>query len=137
MAEAAEEALIKIEAVLPEEEQRAASSVHVHALQAAGLDDETRERLDHLEVAANDRRRLDICYRTEDGTESERVIRPLGIWFWGKVWTLVAWCEMRNAFRMFRVDRMYNIEDCGPFWHEPGKRLTDFFVEERCRSHTE
>jgi hypothetical protein len=27
---------------------------------------------------------------------SDRVVRPLGLWFWGKVWTLVAWCELRG-----------------------------------------
>ena len=137
MAEAAEEALVKIEAVLPEEERRAAAAVQVHALQGWGLDDETRVKLDRLEAAANDQMRLDIAYRTEDGLETERVVRPLGIWFWGKVWTLVAWCEMREGFRMFRVDRILSMEDCGPFRHEAGKRLSDFYAMDKHRSQNQ
>lgn len=131
MAEAAEEALIKIEAVLPDEERRQAAAVQVHALPAHGLPDDARRLLDKLEAAANERRRLDISYATEGGTESERVIRPLGIWFWGKVWTLVAWCELRGDFRMFRVDRIGKIEDAGTFREESGKRLVDFYARER------
>ena len=33
-------------------------------------------------------------------------VRPLGLWFWGKVWTLIAWCELRGDFRAFRIDRI-------------------------------
>ncbi|MBK9573277.1 MAG: WYL domain-containing protein [Rhodoferax sp.] len=40
------------------------------------------------------------------GTVSQRSVRPLGCFYWGKVWTLAAWCEMRHGFRSFRLDRM-------------------------------
>jgi len=131
MAEAAEEALIKIGAVLPEPERDRAERVQVHAFQTGGLDDATRARLDRLERAADTRTRLSIAYKTEDGTDSERTIRPLGLWFWGKVWTLVGWCELRNDFRMFRVDRIGEMEDVGTFRPEPGKRLQDFYACQR------
>ncbi len=52
------------------------------------------------------RRRLVIGYRDAEGGETERAVRPLGLWFWGRVWTLVAWCELRRDFRMFRLDRI-------------------------------
>ena len=31
---------------------------------------------------------------------------PAGLLYWGKVWTLSAWCELRNDFRGFRIDRV-------------------------------
>ena len=31
---------------------------------------------------------------------------PLGLYFWGSVWTLGAWCELRQDFRNFRLDRI-------------------------------
>lgn len=128
MAEAAEEALVKIGAVLPEPERESADRVQVHAFQTGILDEATRHRLDRLEAAAEARTRLAIAYRTEDGRDSERTVRPLGLWFWGKVWTLVAWCELRDDFRMFRVDRIGAMEDAGRFRAEAGKRLQDFFA---------
>jgi predicted DNA-binding transcriptional regulator YafY len=38
--------------------------------------------------------------------ESARDARPLGLYFWGKKWTLAAWCESRADYRSFRPDRM-------------------------------
>lgn len=128
MAEAAEEALVKIRAVLPEDARQNAAKVQVHAFQMPVLDQDTRKRLDLLEAAIEAQTRLDIAYVTEDGTLSNRTIRPLGLWFWGKVWTLVAWCELRDDFRMFRADRISAQSQAGPFKQERGKRLSDFYA---------
>ena len=77
---------------------------------------------------------LDLCYCDETGRETRRAIRPLGLWFWGKVWTLVAWCELRGDFRMFRIDRMLALEEAGrSFKPEPGRRLVDFYRQMECR----
>jgi predicted DNA-binding transcriptional regulator YafY len=55
-------------------------------------------------------------------------VRPLGLWFWGKVWTLVAWCEMRSDFRAFRIDRIAAIIPAGRGYKpERGKQLADFY----------
>ena len=127
MAAAAEEALVKINAVLPKDLADRSQSVQVHAFQWTSLDDDTRHRLDALESATDSRTRLDIRYLDEEGRETERVIRPLGLWFWGKVWTLVAWCEFRQDFRMFRVDRIAAHEASGTFKPEPDKSLAAFY----------
>jgi predicted DNA-binding transcriptional regulator YafY len=37
---------------------------------------------------------------------TRRRVWPLGLFFYGPVWLLAAWCELRQDFRMFRVDRM-------------------------------
>lgn len=126
-ARAAEEALIKIEAVLPAAERYRVARTEIHApdgMMAAG----DRVHFDVLERAADRADVVSIHYRDEQGTQSERDIRPLGLWFWGKVWTLVAWCELRNDFRTFRLDRITSIEACGRrFRPEPGKTLKDFY----------
>ncbi len=131
MAEAAEEALVKIRAVLPDSERELARSVQVHAFQMPELDDATRARLDTLEDAIEGRLRLTIDYETGEGVSTTRVIRPLGLWFWGKVWTLVAWCELREDFRMFRADRMDIITTGDRFRDERGKKLSDFYAAHR------
>ncbi|MDD9976257.1 MAG: WYL domain-containing protein, partial [Boseongicola sp.] len=133
MAEAAEEALVKIRAVLPDSARHRASTVQVHAFQMPELDDDTRTRLDQIEQAIETHTRLIIDYETEDGTSSSRTIRPLGLWFWGKVWTLVAWCELREDFRMFRADRMTINALSSVFRDERGKALTDFYARNPSR----
>ncbi len=127
MAEAAEEALIKINSVLPDDARARAESVQVHAFQMTGLDDETRARLDRLEKATDKRTQLTITYEDDSGNATSRTIRPLGLWFWGKVWTLVAWCELRENFRMFRVDRIKSETVDGVFRAEPDKSLSAFY----------
>ncbi len=131
MALAAEEALTKIAAVLPEAERRRAAAVQVHAMTMPEMDDALRERIDTLERATDDRTRLKIGYAGADGAETSRHIRPLGLWFWGNVWTLVAWCELRNDFRMFRLDRMISVAANGTFRPERAKSLTAFHAIQR------
>jgi predicted DNA-binding transcriptional regulator YafY len=127
MARAAEEALVKIEAVLPEAERRRAGQIEIHAV-APEMTADVRERIDRIENAVEKRNRLLISYLDVEGRPTERVVRPLGLWFWGKVWTLVAWCELRDDFRMFRLDRIAGLDDGGaPFRPERGKTLADFY----------
>ncbi|WP_150522924.1 helix-turn-helix transcriptional regulator [Roseibium sediminis] len=127
MARAAEEALVKIDAVLPRNLRLRTDGVEIHAL-AFEMTPEVRELIDLLETASNERRRLSVTYRDAAGADTKRILRPLGLWFWGKVWTLVAWCELRDDFRMFRLDRVGAVLDTGEtFQHEPGKTLKDFY----------
>jgi predicted DNA-binding transcriptional regulator YafY len=44
--------------------------------------------------------------RSRDGAVSERVVRPYHIMPYVRSWQLVAYCELREAVRMFKVDRI-------------------------------
>jgi predicted DNA-binding transcriptional regulator YafY len=71
------------------------------------------------------RRRLRFRYANERGDASERTVRPLAVFFWGRTWTLAAWCEMRVGFRNFRVDRISDPSLGDTFDDEPGRTLRD------------
>lgn len=127
MARSAEEAMIKIDAVIPEKTRVRQSEIEIHAF-APEMTEEVRALIDFLELAADKRKCLSVTYSDAKGKASERVLRPLGLWFWGKVWTLVAWCELRSDFRMFRLDRMTDVKETGDkFRPEQGKTLKDFY----------
>ena len=126
MARAAEEALVKIEAVLPEAERQRARQVEIHAI-AVEMTPAVQVRIDALDAAVEGRRRLILSYVDAHERTTKRIVRPLGLWFWGKIWTLVAWCELRNDFRMFRLDRIADIAPGEPFRPERGKTLADFY----------
>ncbi len=85
-------------------------------------------RSGRLLTAAFERQRLTFKYSNKSGAATERTVRPLGVWFWGLVWTMVAWCETRDDFRVFRVDRLENVERGDPFRDEKGKLLSDFLA---------
>ncbi|MCR4268747.1 YafY family protein [Nitratireductor sp. ZSWI3] len=127
MARAAEEALIKIGTVLPEPERDRIARTEIHTPRWV-VSDMDRQTIDALERAVEARDVLRLDYRDEAGRGSERDVRPLGLWFWGKVWTLVAWCELRGDFRTFRIDRIATIAPAGrTFRPERGKQLADFY----------
>lgn len=128
MAAAAEEALVKIAAVLPDAAKARADAVNIHALNLPAMSDELRARIDQAEGAANTCERLRLTYADESGAMTERIVRPLGLWFWGKVWTMVTWCELRQDFRMFRLDRISTMDPAGRFRPEKGQTLRDFYA---------
>lgn len=131
MAQAAEEALIKIEAVLPDALRQQVAKVQVYALQGPEMTDDLRALLDRIDSFVETRETIRIDYEDQSGTASSRRIRPLGLFFWGKVWTLVAWCELRNDFRMFRLDRIGGAAPCGRFRAERDKTLLAFYARMR------
>ncbi|TCD15471.1 helix-turn-helix transcriptional regulator [Oricola cellulosilytica] len=128
IARAAEEALIKIGAVLPEEERDRLRSVEIHA-PSFMMRDEDRHRLDLMERAAETRHVIRFGYVDGDGKATERAIRPLGLWFWGGRWTCIGWCLLREDFRMFRIDRIQWVESTTEkFAAERGKSIRDFYA---------
>jgi predicted DNA-binding transcriptional regulator YafY len=50
----------------------------------------------------------------------------LGLYFWGGTWTLAAWCETRQDFRTFRVDRFKTWEISEAFPREAGRELEGY-----------
>lgn len=135
MALSAEEALTKIAAVLPEALRDSPDAVAIHAHHGGALNDADRAMIDRLDRATASNTALLIRYKDADGAATERRVRPLGLWFWGKVWTLIAWCDLRNDFRMFRIDRIASLAEAGPFRPERDKTLATFFQNDAHRSH--
>lgn len=92
----------KIDAALPE--QRVAEHQQwVHALTVGTTEDVGWDR---LQQAVSGQRIVELVYRDAQGRTSQRRVWPLGLFYWGGKWTLGAWCELRQQFRDFRLDRM-------------------------------
>lgn len=106
---AARSVLDKTEAVLP---PKLRPRVHDTALFALSLRDSASVRaiMGPIRRAVGERRKLSLRYRDAEEQRSERVVRPLGLYFWGMTWTLGAWCELRQDFRNFRLDRIDEVE---------------------------
>ncbi len=121
----AEGALSKILAVLPATARAAAEALQIFA-PGGRMKPEMSQRLAQLREATENRRKLRLDYLDLSDERSERTIRPLACMFWGPAWTVAAWCELREDFRSFRVDRIQalNALDEG-FRDEPGKTLAD------------
>ncbi len=64
---------------------------------------------EQIRRAIDDRLVADLIYVDEKDRPSSRAICPLGLLFWGDAWTLVAWCLLRDDYRLFRLDRMQEL----------------------------
>lgn len=78
---------------------------------------------DLIRGAIRGERKLDIRYRDESEVETERRIRPLAIIYYVHAMLLVGWCEFREDFRHFRIDRMLSCADAGEDFDGQGDEL--------------
>lgn len=84
-----------------------------------------------LRAAIRARQKLRLTYHSKGDRITTRTIRPLHLDYWGRVWTLTAWCEKREDFRAFRVDLIQSAEALPEmFVDEVGKRLEDYQARE-------
>jgi len=130
---AAHDVLAKVETVLPPPLRSRLSKM---PLLAPGDHAEAPRNVDlaALRRMIREQRKVDLDYRDRNDQVSRRRVWPLGLFFYGPVWLLAAWCELRQDFRMFRVDRM---AEAGwldlRFNPTPGRTLDDFGRQEARR----
>ncbi len=128
LAAAAKRAVARIEAVLPE---RLLPELERKLIMVppSRPDDGVADLLHVLRQSVRLQTKVKFHYQRADGESSVRTVRPLGLAYWGRTWTLVAWCELRDDFRHFRLDRMSRLVESGvKFEQEPGRSLDDFLA---------
>jgi predicted DNA-binding transcriptional regulator YafY len=132
LATAASNVIAKVEAVVPDRLRGYMANTALlapphHSMEPISFD------LAELRRALRSQLKVHFHYCNALGEESERTARPLSLAYFGPVWILAAWCELREDFRSFRLDRIDDFavqED--RFRDEPGKTLHDFLK----RAHT-
>lgn len=128
LADAAANAITKVEAVLPRELGEFMAGTSLFAPPWSYVEP-TEVDLAQIRRALRDRLKIKLAYRDAEASVSDRVIRPLALSYFGPVWLLSGWCEMRAAFRTFRADRIVSAEVLDErFAQEPGKTVRDFLV---------
>src|SRR6201981_1993158 len=105
LARAAQDLIAKIGAVVPERLrpyvlEPVTDMPPVRTLAADGLD------MARVRAQIHAGRKIALCYRDEQGRESERVVWPVTVGYMETVRHLIAWCEVRQDFRSFRSDRV-------------------------------
>ena len=107
--QAAESVLAKLAVVVPQPLQPLLVSAPIYvsdgsAPEPSGVDPA------ELRSAIHDARKVAIAYIDEVGRHTRRTIRPVAMAYYVDVTLLGAWCELRNDFRNFRVDRILGAE---------------------------
>lgn len=125
---AAQSLSAKIDASLPEDRQTTPAgfgfAVYPFADAARGF-----RHMPALRAAIRARQKLALVCRDAAADPVERVVRPLQLDYWGRVWTVTVWCELRNEFIVLRVDKIEAIKVLPQlFIDEPGKSLADYIA---------
>ncbi|WP_241239880.1 helix-turn-helix transcriptional regulator [Silicimonas algicola] len=94
---------------------------------------EVTPRTVYRDVAALQAMRIPIegerGYRDETGRTTDRVLRPFALVYFSETANLVAWCELRQAIRHFRPDRVTDARLAGGHFRGDGARLRKLWTE--------
>ncbi|MBL4614378.1 MAG: YafY family transcriptional regulator [Magnetovibrio sp.] len=128
-ASVARQAMGKIKAMLGERQREALHGVALFAPPSAQKMPWVID-FSGLRRAVRTRQKISISYQDEHGAHTQRTVRPLAMAFFGSTWLLLGWCELRLAFRNFRLDRMEEMTLLPQtFRDEAGKRLHDYLKD--------
>ncbi len=118
-------ALAKITLALPKEKRDFVEATSLFA-PSNHIDPLHGERLEYIRQAIGQCRKLDMVYADAESRISHRRIWPLALYFFGGIWLIAAWCELRQDFRSFRLDRVRNLSSADNYPSQEGRRLADF-----------
>ncbi len=108
IAPALEGAMAKIERVLPDDVRPRIQAVHDMLVVDMNSPDAQIELpiLETLSTAAGQCRQVQLCYHTEQGEITERIIDPYGVACHNGRWYTAGYCHLRSELRIFRLDRI-------------------------------
>jgi predicted DNA-binding transcriptional regulator YafY len=133
---AAASVFAKVAATLPDDREQylfhAISQVYRPGEGSMSPDD-----LETVRQACWHERALTIRYTDADQKVSERTILPLAIVYSDRTLTVLAWCCLREAFRMFRLERLMVLDAAGrSFRPRRVTLLRDYLAELRARERS-
>lgn len=103
--DSARSTLSKVDAVVSPEARNQLKATALFSL-SFSIGTNATKHLGDLRRAVNARSKITLAYDDAQGKATKRRARPLGLYFWGQAWTLAAYCELRQGFRNFRLDRI-------------------------------
>ena len=113
LADAANSALAKIATATPKDLRDNMADTSLWVPVGAGGGQASDIHVRPVREAIRYQHRLRLGYRDEKGDTSDRMVWPFALAFFQGSRMLAAWCELRAAFRHFRIDRIAEVETTG------------------------
>jgi len=126
-ASSANSAMQKILAILPEQVHVPEGDVQLFV---PDIDTRYRAYSEEIRSAIKKKQVLEIDYQREDAELSTRRIQPLSLVFWGRAWTVIAWCELRATYRMFRLDRILQLAETADCFTLSTEKSIDHYLQQ-------
>lgn len=128
LANAAREVRDKIQSSLPESTDTKLADAPFFT---ARRDGRAQEQAHDIRTAIRESRILDLHYKDVSGKTSQRRVWPLAVWISTDGWLFAAWCESREDFRSFRLDRIQALEVLTDKFEDHPDRNLKKFIESR------
>jgi len=107
-------ALMKIKAILNPEEKDRLEKLHnqISVLNfKSSSGNFNRLFLSEIQQSLVSKHVLEINYQAGYGAPAtKRLVEPIGLCNYNRRWHLFAWCQLRNEYRDFRLDRILNLQ---------------------------
>lgn len=124
----AQSVLEKVEAALPPAQRPRLHSTALFSVSFV-VPAQTRAHLGILRRSIDERQVVQLQYTDRAGVPTTRSVRGLALYFWGNSWTLAGWCELREDYRNFRLDRIEAAEATKRTFDTDGDISLDAYVE--------
>lgn len=130
LATAAREVRAKLQAGMPQPEARHLADAPYFAVLRPAAAPPHAAALRH---AIRKRRVVLLSYADGADRRSDRRVRPLAIWNFAEGWMMTGWCELRQDFRTFRLDRIQRLTPTDEtFSADADKSLAVFLARDAC-----
>lgn len=107
-------ALTKIKAVLGNSQKERLESLSSNIrLQVPECMSHNFNYLSELQTAILNKQVIEIDYCNNLSEISKRCVEPIGLIFYAMNWHLIAWCQLRNDYRDFKVSRISKLKITG------------------------
>lgn len=123
--------MMKIRAILSNSEKVLLENIeeNIEVIRNKSLLDNSgnSNRFQSLVESISEKRTLNIRYHTFYSNEiKERNIEPIGVFFSGNHWHTIAFCELRQCYRDFRLDRIMDINKTDKIFRKKHPSIKDY-----------
>jgi len=130
LSRAANDVLAKIENVLPPDRRSLLQSVR-HIVPQFSTPPAITIDMRDLRSAVRNLQKIEMRYLDASGIMTDRVIWPLLTVFFDPVQLLAGWCELRQGFRNFRIDRISSFVTLDVHFHHTKKLELKAYLEDQ------
>ncbi|MEM6316839.1 MAG: YafY family protein [Bacteroidota bacterium] len=92
--------------------------------------DQTSNHLSQLQVALTNYQVVRIEYTTYQEKTTQRMVEPFAMYSTNDNWVLIAHCQLRQAFRQFRLDRIQQLQLTSTRFTPHSMTLSEYFEYE-------
>jgi len=100
------EAIEKVRAILNTSQKEKLAILEDRIFTWSSHKNEPSNTLSTIQKSITDHRVLSIEYTTASKVYTQREVEPLGVYFTGNIWVMIAYCRLRKDYRQFRTDRI-------------------------------